>query len=183
MKQMAGNEIIRRANIEELAVIRYPDPRLREVCDPVDEVDDSVRRLVERMFELMFAARGVGLAAPQAGIPVRVFVASPTFDPDDRRVYVNPRVMSGEGRQEEEEGCLSFPGIRCRIKRHAKVIVEATNLDGRRFEQAEAGLAARILQHEDDHLDGRLLVDRMGTVARMAHRTALRQLESQFVRG
>ena len=180
---MSSSDILREVDIDKLAILRYPDPRLREVCTAVDPVDRPVADLVERMFELMFAARGVGLAAAQVGVAVRLFVASPTFDTDDRQVFVNPRIIACDGWQEEEEGCLSFPEIHCRIKRHAEVTVEAFDLRGERFEQTACALTARIVQHEIDHLDGRLLVDRMGTVAKLTHRKTLKHLEAEFVAG
>lgn len=167
------------ADLAALSVILYPDERLREVCTPVEEVDDSVRALVERMSELMFAARGVGLAAPQVGAVVRLFIASPTFRPEDRRVYINPRIVSIDGRQDGDEGCLSFPGISCKIKRGKTATIRALNLAGQEFEETGEDLAARIFQHECDHLDGRLLVDRMGSVARLANRRALSDLRQR----
>jgi len=176
---MAANETIQNIDISGLAIIHYPDPRLRVTCSPVEEIDESVRRLVQRMFELMFARQGVGLAAPQVGVTVRLFIACPTLDPNDRRVYVNPRIISESGRQEEEEGCLSIPGVHCRIKRYRQVTVEATHLDGERFQETGQDLTARIFQHEHDHLEGTLIVDRMGTVARLANRKALRELEER----
>ncbi len=177
---MGKNAKIKEVDIASLRVICYPDPRLREVCTPVDEVDDDVRRLVGRMFDLMFPASGVGLAAPQVGVTVRLFVASPTFDPDDRRVYINPRIISTEGSQDGDEGCLSFPGISCRIKRYNVATIRALGLDGEEFEETGDQLAARIFQHETDHLDGRLLVDRMGSVAKLANRRSLKELEEKF---
>jgi len=174
------NEKIRQVNVDRLTVIHYPDPRLREVCTPVDVVDDSVRALVDRMFELMFEFRGVGLAAPQVGVTVRLFIASPTFQPDDRRVYINPEIIAAEGAQDGEEGCLSFPGISCKIKRSKAATIRALDRAGKAFEEPGTDLAARIFQHESDHLDGRLLVDRMGSVARLANRRALREMEESF---
>ena len=170
---------IERVDISSLEIIHYPDPRLREVCTAVeDPTDAGVRALVARMFDLMFAARGVGLAAPQVGVTVRLFIASPGFDLEDRRVYVNPQIVSADGRQDGEEGCLSFPGIRCKVKRAAHATVRATGLDGKEFEEAGQDLAARIFQHELDHIDARLLVDRMGSVARLANRRAIKDLEA-----
>lgn len=180
---MSSNDIVSEVDIDKLAILRYPDPRLREVCMAVDPIDRPVADLVERMFELMFAARGVGLAAAQVGLAVRLFVTSPTFDIDDRQMFINPRVIGCDGWQEEEEGCLSFPEIHCRIKRRAEVTVEAFDLQGERFEQTACALTARIIQHEIDHLDGRLLVDRMGSVAKLTHRRTLKDLEAQFVGG
>lgn len=177
---MEKNAKILSADLSALTVIRYPDPRLREVCSPVDEVDDRVQALVEKMFELMFASKGVGLAAPQVGVTVTLFVASPSFDPADRRVYINPRILASQGSQDDDEGCLSFPGIGCKIKRANVITIRALGLDGQEFEETGEGLTARIFQHESDHLEGRLLIDRMGSVAKLANRRAIRHLEEQY---
>lgn len=177
---MDAAEKILRADTARLTVIKYPDPRLLEVCTPVGEVDGAVRVLAAEMCKLMFSSQGVGLAAPQVGVTVRLFVASPTFDPDDVRVLINPEIIAADGVQEEEEGCLSMPAITCRIKRSSVVTVRARGLDGDMFEQTVEALAARVYQHEMDHLDGRLLVARMGTVARLTNRRALKDLEKQF---
>ena len=180
---METNAKIKQADIANLRLIRYPDPRLREVSTPVDEIDDDVRRLVEKMFEILFAAPGVGLAAVQAGVPVRLFVACPTGDPKDRRVYVNPRIVSEDGSQEEDEGCLSVPGITTRIKRRNVVTIRAVGLDGKEFEETGEGLLARLFQHETDHLNGRLILDRMGSLARLANRRLIKELEDKFAEG
>lgn len=180
MSWMSADEKIRQVDLSSLEVLRYPDPRLRETCTPVEQVDAYVRALVGRMFELMFAARGVGLAASQVGLSVRLFIASPTFAPEDRRVYINPRIIAAEGSQEGDEGCLSFPSMYCKVKRHSVVTIRAQNLDGKWFEETGEELAARIFEHEIDHLSGSLLVDRMGSVAKLAHRRALRDLEEKF---
>lgn len=177
---MPVNEKISQVDITTLKIIRYPDPRLRELSTPLDGIDDSLRALVDKMFELMFEARGVGLAAPQVGINVRLFVASPDFTPEDRRVYINPRLISVDGAVEEEEGCLSLPNITARIKRYETVTIQATNLEGQIFEETGHDLAARAFQHEIDHLDGRMLIDRMGSVAKLASRRAIKDLEEQF---
>ena len=150
------------------------------MCTPVKTVDEHVKALVEKMIELMFDSNGVGLAAPQVGVTVRIFIGSPTFDPDDLHIYINPRILSVEGAEVAEEGCLSFPGIFSKIKRYAIITIEATGLDGEVFTQTCQGLHARICQHESDHLEGRLLVDRMGSVSKMGHRKALQELVDEF---
>ena len=178
---MSPNEEIRAVSLPELKIVRYPDPRLRQECAPVeDPADPAIAALVERMFELMFAHRGVGLAAPQVGLGVRIFIASPEFEATDRHVYVNPRIMAVEDFQEGDEGCLSFPGIYCKVKRHNKVVVSAFDALGRPFQEAVQEFHARIVEHEVDHLDGRLLVDRMGSLAKLANRKALKELEEEF---
>jgi len=180
MDCMEPNEKIRAVDPSVLRIVKYPDPRLREVCTPVEAVDSSVRALVEKMWQMMLDGHGVGLAAPQVGITVRLFVASPSFSGDDLRVYINPSIIDAQGTMEGDEGCLSFPGIRCNIKRNSIVTVEALDLTGQTFQETAEDLGARIIQHEYDHLEGRLLVDRMGNVAQLTHRRALKELEAQF---
>ena len=177
---MNSTEKIEHADPASLVIVRYPDPRLTEVCTPVAGVDQNIVSLVERMFELMFEGNGVGLAAPQVGLTVRLFVTSPTFDPADRTVYINPQIVAVEGSCENEEGCLSVPGVNCHIKRAAVVTVRALDLSGETFEQTADGLSARVIQHENDHLDGMTIVDRMGTVARLGNRRTLKDLEEKF---
>ena len=177
---MTSKEKILAADLASLRIIKYPDPRLAEVSTPIEDVGEYLRPLVERMFEVMFAAKGVGLAAPQAGITVRLFVASPAYDKSDHRVYVNPRILMVDGSQEEEEGCLSAPGINIRVKRYATATIEATGLDGRAFRESGVELAARMYQHELDHLNGQIIVDKMGTVARLANRRTIKGLEEKY---
>jgi len=171
---------IQRIDVAGLRIVRYPDPRLREACGEAPPVDDALRALVDRMFELMFAARGVGLAAPQVGVAVRLFVASPSFQETDRRVYINPRLLALEGSQDGDEGCLSFPGIFSRVKRATTATIRATGLDGAVFEETGEDLTARIFQHEMDHIDGTLLVDRMGSLTKLSNRRALKTLEEEY---
>ncbi|MBN1554558.1 MAG: peptide deformylase [Phycisphaerae bacterium] len=180
MRYMNAREKIQAIDVKTLEVIHYPDPRLKEVCTPLEVVDDSVRALAHKMAELMFTANGVGLAAPQVGVTVRMFIASPSFSPEDLYAYINPRIVETSGTLSEEEGCLSFPNIFCKIKRAGRVTVEAIGLDGQPFTRTVEGLHARIIQHENDHLDGILLSDRMGSVAKLAKRHALQSLEKQY---
>jgi peptide deformylase len=168
-------------DLASLKILKYPDPRLRGPCGPVREIDEPLRRLVRRMFELMYAAHGVGLAAPQLGIPLRVFVINPGGEPGpDECAYVNPEIVDQDGTMLNEEGCLSFPGISCKVKRRKKVVLRATDLQGAVFQQTGEDLLARIFQHEMDHIDGILLMDRMSLVARMSHRRDLKELEDKF---
>ena len=166
------------ADIASLELVKYPDPRLREVCTPVGHFDDRLRALVEKMFAVMYKHNGVGLAASQVGVSLSVFVANPTGEPTDERVYVNPRIIDNQGRQDGEEGCLSFPAIYCKVRRYAVTTIRALDLAGNTFEQTVQDMPARIIQHECDHLEGRLLVDRMSPVARIANRRSLKDLES-----
>lgn len=163
---------------DQLEIIVYPDPRLRRKVQPVAEVNDQVRAVADRMLELMHQAPGVGLAGPQVGLDWRLFVANPTGERADDRVFINPTLSNPSREQaDEEEGCLSLPGIRGEIRRPTAITIEATDRDGRRFTLDGSDLEARIWQHEYDHLDGVLILDRMPRVDRLASRQALRQLE------
>lgn len=164
----------------DLRIILYPDPRLKKASAPVETFDENLKLLAARMFELMRAHRGVGLAAPQVGINTRMFVMNPSGEPQDDRVYVNPVLTEAEGEEEGEEGCLSLPGINIKVDRSKTLRMQARDLDGNPIDQVESGYVARIWQHEFDHLNGTLLTDRMGTVAKMANRRVLKELEEQY---
>lgn len=175
MELPEGNELA------GLKVVRYPDPILSRRAAEIEQVDDGVRALARRMFEIMCASGGVGLAAPQVGVSARLFVANPAGDEaDQEQAYVNPRIVSREGSDVFEEGCLSVPGVNCKIRRSAEVTVRATGLDGKEFVRHADGLLARIFQHELDHLDGVLIADRMSPVAKLAHRRTLKELVRDY---
>ena len=174
-------EKIRAADLPNLKLIHYPDPRLREVSTPIKVVDDAVRALAQRMATVLSKSGGVGLAGCQVGVTVRLFLAGvPDEDGSGVMAYINPRIVEQSDPVEDEEGCLSFPTIYSRIKRFNKVVLEAVDLEGRLFEQTAQGLMARCFQHECDHIDGRMIIDRMGSVAKLAHRKTLKQLEEDF---
>jgi len=149
-------------------ILVYPDPRLREVAQPVRQVDDEIRTLIDDMAETMYDAPGVGLAAPQVGVSLRIFVIDVAGDdePSDFRVYINPEILALDGTQTWNEGCLSFPGISEEVKRAAHVRVRALGLDGQLFEHDAEGLLAVAIQHENDHLNGVLMVDKVGPLER-----------------
>ena len=144
-------------------IVKYPDPVLAKPGEPVTEFDDKLKTLVEEMFESMYAAHGIGLAAPQIGLSKRITVIDVNFkkDPADQLVLINPEIIEREGQQFEEEGCLSLPDIRDKVKRAAKVKVRAQNADGEWFEVEGEELLSRAFQHEIDHLDGVLFIDRL----------------------
>jgi peptide deformylase len=167
-------------DVASLRIIRYPDPRLVQPSVAIPPGDAGLEALVDKMFDLMFEARGVGLAAPQVGLNMRMFVASPTFESSDRRVYLDPQIVSMDGAQEVEEGCLSLPGVAAKIKRPALVTVRAKGIDGEGFEETGEDLLARLFQHEIDHLDGRLITDRMGSLAKLSNRRVIKELEEDF---
>ena len=178
---MKSQAQICQADLQSLTLVGYPDPRLRRQCTTVQVFDKALEALIARMFEVMFDRRGIGLAAPQVGLNARIFVASPSFQDDDRKVYVNPEILFAEGQQESEEGCLSLPGLTAKVKRFRYVTIRATDPSGEPFEETLEELPGRAyLQHEIDHLDGRLLIDRMGSVALLTARRLLKDLEKQF---
>jgi len=149
-------------------ILVYPDPRLREMAEPVAEVDDSIRALVEDMAETMYAAPGVGLAANQIGVLKRVFVIDIADDeePSNLMVFINPEIIDTTGTQTYQEGCLSFPGGSEEIKRAERVRVKALDLNGKPFELDAEGLLAVAIQHENDHLNGVLMIDKLGPLKR-----------------
>ena len=162
---------------QDLRIIHYPDPRLRKVCAPVTRFDDELRALVERMYELMATGKGVGLAAPQVGVLQRLFVMNPSGEPQNNRVFINPEIREPHGSVEGEEGCLSLPGVHVRVRRAQRCRVTAQALDGSPIDIVVQDLVARICQHETDHLNGVLILDRMGPSDRIATRKTLRALE------
>ena len=165
---------------EDLKIIFYPDPRLKKPGADVTVFDQNLRDLTVRMFHLMREAKGVGLAAPQVGQSIRLFVMNATGKPEDDVVYINPVLTEGEGEDEAEEGCLSLPNINVDVFRCKKMRIDAQDLNGERFTQTATGYLARIWQHEYDHLNGILLTDRMGPVAKLANRRTLKELEEKF---
>lgn len=164
---------------DKLAIVLYPAPVLREKAQPIEVVDETVRAVAKRMIELMHQAPGVGLAAPQVGLPWRMFVANPTGQEGDDRVYINPRLELGPDLAPRDEGCLSLPNISVEVKRPTSATIHAIGLDGQPFEESsEDELLAIIWQHEYDHLDGVLIIDKMGPMDRMANRKAIKELEA-----
>lgn len=166
--------------VADLAVVSFPDPVLRKACQPVDWFGERLDALVQRMWQLMHAHKGVGLAAPQVGLPWRVFVWNPTGRPEDDAVCVNPRLDDLRDSQESEEGCLSIEGVTVNVRRALSAVVRAQRPDGGEFELRGEGLMARIWQHEIDHLDGRLILDYMSVAEELANRKAIRELESKY---
>ena len=163
-----------------MSIVCYPDPVLRKRAEDVDPRAKGLRTLVARMLEAMKEASGVGLAAPQVGESVRLFVASETGEPADAMVCLNPKVEPFGAIAEMEEGCLSVPGVRRLIRRPESVRLQWTDLDGEEHEGEFTGLLARIVQHEYDHLDGVLFFERMSEADRLSIRDDLRALEEQF---
>jgi peptide deformylase len=154
-------------------IVKYPDPILAKRGEDVTEFGGDLKTLVEEMFESMYEAHGIGLAAPQIGLSKRLTVIDVSFkkEPADKLVLINPEIIHREGKQLEEEGCLSLPEIREKVNRAAKVKVRAQNVEGEWFEVEGEELLARALQHEIDHLDGVLFIDRLSRLKRdLVHR-------------
>ena len=160
-------------------ILHYPDKRLREPGKPVTEFGPDLAKLVEDMAETMYAAPGVGLAATQIGEPIRLFivdVATGDDEPSDLKVFVNPEILVRDGLQCWEEGCLSFPGVHEEVERAERVTVRAQDEHGETFELEADGLLAVAIQHENDHLDGKLMIDRLGLIKkRLVHRSMLKR--------
>jgi peptide deformylase len=170
-------------DFSQMVILQYPDPRLRVACSPVESFDEALSDIVARMFELMHDAEGVGLAAPQVGLMRRLFVYNVTGDPADDRVVINPALSDFAQPVESEEGCLSIPDVTVKLRRHDRCLLRGRDLAGRSFEIEGSELAARCWQHECDHLDGRLIIDRMSESDRIFNRRALRQLEARHNKG
>ena len=161
-------------------IVHYPDPVLRQRAKPVERVDDSIRELVREMFEIMNEEEGIGLAAPQVGESLRIFVTGPHADGDHPHMaFINPVLSGFDGElQSHDEGCLSLPGIRGEIRRQPKAVIEALDLEGKPFRMESGDFIARVWQHEFDHLEGILIIDRMTALDRLRVRRAVKELES-----
>ena len=163
-----------------LEIVLWPDPVLLAGTKPVEKVDDHVRQVVAEMRRVMFELRGVGLAAPQVGVPLRLMLVCPSGEPGEERVLINPQILTADGTQVGEEGCLSFPGIYGDVSRAQKVRLRYRDLDGQTREMDLDGFIARIVQHEADHLDGKVFIDRMDAQSRREAQPALDELRSRF---
>jgi peptide deformylase len=149
-----------------LPIVEFPDPRLRTVARPVQEVDGRIRQLIDDMFETMYEAPGIGLAATQVDVHERLLVLDVSEDKSYPMVFINPEVLSAEGSQVYQEGCLSVPGIYADVKRAEKIVVRALDRDGQPFELTAEGLLAVCIQHEMDHLAGKVFVDYLSPLKR-----------------
>ncbi len=160
----------------KLQILETPDARLRTVAKPVETFDDELSRLVENMIETMYVAQGIGLAATQVNVHKRLLVLDVSEDQDTPRVYINPEIIGSEGSETCEEGCLSVPGIYAEVSRAEKVRVAAFDPDGNPFEEDLDGMHAVCLQHEIDHLNGKLFIDYLSPLKR---RMVIKKLEKQ----
>lgn len=169
-----------------MRILQYPHPTLRHLAKPLKRVDKELHALVREMFDLMYAANGIGLAATQVDLPYRLFVLNLKSDPaavDQEHVFLNPVLTTRKGMAEGEEGCLSLPGLYAQVKRPERVTLNAYNLSGDEVNLELDGLFARAVQHEIDHLDGILFTDRLSPTGELAVREAMEDFELQFQSG
>ncbi|UCG46790.1 MAG: peptide deformylase [Phycisphaerales bacterium] len=166
-------------DVDNCRITHFPAEVLARRAKPIEEIDDNIRRLVSKMIDIMLENKGVGLAAPQAGVSLRLFIISLNGTKENVRVYVNPTVTPAGEVDATEEGCLSVPGIFTKIRRFKKCQVSATDLEGSKFSEEAEGFYARVLQHEYDHIEGTTIVGRMSQTARIMHRKQLKKLAGQ----
>ena len=167
-------------DIEKCRITYYPTQVLLQKAEPVEEVTEDIRKIVSRMIDIMLETKGVGLAGPQARVPLQIFVASVDGTRENARVYINPEITTSGPLDANEEGCLSLPGIAGKIKRFKECTITATDMDGNRFTEEAQGLQVRGFQHEYDHLQGMLIKDRMGRAAMIGARRQLKRLLEGF---
>jgi peptide deformylase len=166
-----------------LRIVSYPHPALRYPSRPVTRIDDDLRSKVRAMFDLMYEARGIGLAANQVALPYRFFILNLTADPeqkDQERVIINPEIVKRHSSIEDEEGCLSFPGLYGKVRRAKKIKVQAFDLAGNSVELDAEDLFSRAIQHETDHLEGKLFIDHLSPLARASATPKIREFEAKF---
>jgi peptide deformylase len=168
-----------------MQIVSYPHPALRWKSKPIVRIDTDLRQMVRAMFDLMYATNGIGLAANQVAVPLRLFIMNATGSAAEsaaEHVFLNPEIVRRKGSVEAEEGCLSLPGLYGQVRRSEKIVVNAFDLEGREFEMDLEDLEARVVQHENDHIDGILFIDRMTETARHELDPRLADFEAQFRR-
>jgi peptide deformylase len=168
-----------------MKIVHYPHPALRHPGRPLTTIDKKLHLQIGEMFDLMYEARGLGLAAPQVALPYQLLVMNVTGDPKERdrqEVFLNPTIVERKGTVDDEEGCLSFPGLFQKVRRAKTIKVQAYNLKGELVEQIASDLEARAWQHEIDHLNGVLFIDKMGMIAKLAARGSVKDFERVFRR-
>lgn len=168
--------------MEPLTILEFPDPRLRTRAKPVEHVDDELRALIDRMFATMYAAPGIGLAATQVDVHRRFMVIDVTEDHSQPLVFINPEITSRDGKTVYQEGCLSVPGIYADVERADRITVRALDRDGNPFEIEADGLLAICIQHEMDHLEGKVFVDYLSPLKREQVRKRLEKAQREKAR-
>ncbi|OQA01325.1 MAG: Peptide deformylase [Planctomycetes bacterium ADurb.Bin401] len=167
-------------DVKNCKMTKWPSSVLLERAEPIEEIGEDIRALAEKMKDIMVEFKGVGLAGPQAGVGLRIFVASQDGTKENAKVYINPEITPSGSVVTNEEGCLSLPGIYGNIHRSSKCSIKALDLDGKEFSENGEGLLARIFQHECDHLEGTLIKDKFSTVAKIGARRKLKQLQEEY---
>lgn len=168
-----------------MKIVHYPHPALRHAAKPLSHIDKKLRLTIGQMMDLMYEAKGLGLAAPQVAVPYQLLVMNITGDPkqpEREEVFVNPKIFERKGTVEDEEGCLSFPGLFQKIRRSKSIKVQAYDLKGNLVERVINDLEARAWQHEIDHLNGVLFIDMMGPIAKLSSRASVKVFERDFKR-
>ena len=168
-----------------MKIVHYPHPALRHPGRLVTTIDKKLNLQIGAMMELMYEAKGLGLAAPQVALPFQLLVMNITGDPnqpEQEEVFINPAIVERKGSIDDDEGCLSFPGLFQKVRRAKTVKVQAYNLKGELIEKVVSDLEARAWQHEIDHLNGVLFIDKMGVIARLSARGSVREFEREFKR-
>ena len=170
------------SRIDRLELVEFPHPALLRRARPLVRIDDTIHDVVEQMFEIMYQAGGIGLAATQVALPYRLFIVNLEARPDagEELVYINPSLSRPRGNAVQEEGCLSLPGLRMDVRRPEQIVVKAWSLEGEPFEEDLDGLLARVVQHEFDHLEGRLFTDRLPDAAALEARRSLDTFREVF---
>ena len=166
-----------------LQIVNYPHPALRYASRPVTQIDDALHATVRAMFDLMYAAKGIGLAANQVALPFRFFVLNLTADPqqkDQEKVFINPEIVKRHSSIEDEEGCLSLPGLYEKVRRARRIRVRCYDLEGNLVEHDADELFSRAVQHEADHLDGKLFIDYLDPQAMRSAEEKLREFELSY---
>lgn len=166
-----------------LQIVKYPHPALRYASRPVTEINDELRATISEMFELMYAAEGIGLAANQVALPFRFFVLNLSAKRDQRdkeQVFINPEIVKRHSSTEDEEGCLSLPGLYAKVRRAKKIRMRAYDLEGNLVEYEAEELFSRVIQHETDHLDGKLFIDYLEPLFMRSAADKLRAFELEY---
>ena len=167
----------------DLNLVYYPDPRLRRIADPVSKTGSDLKAALPQMFEIMYKSRGIGLAGPQVALNQRVVVANLAGDAEKKegeQVFINPEIIERSGERREEEGCLSLPGLYATITRADQVEVRYETLEGAKIQRVVEGLEAKLFQHEIDHLDGILILDKLTPADRKQWASYLKEMEEDY---
>ncbi|MCP4785636.1 MAG: peptide deformylase [Fuerstiella sp.] len=171
--------------MSDLRIVNFPHPALRWKSKDVNRIDAQLKNWIAQMFDLMYAARGIGLAANQVGLPYRLFVINPSADPAEKeleQVFINPQIIKRNGSEDAEEGCLSLPEIYGPVTRAERITVEAFDLTGENFAYELGGIHARVVQHESDHLDGVMFTDKISADALVELQPLLDDMTAQMER-